>query len=79
MERSDDVGLDDAMFRDDVGLDGAMFRGVCVSSDFERSCGVINAEEMPAADTMAEQRRAVMDAASGVMNDMVKLLRWWIQ
>ena len=56
---------------EDVGLDGAMFRITCIG-DAEGSCDVVNAEEWPA-DTMTEQRRAAMEAASaGVpMNNIV--------
>ena len=62
------------MFRGDVGLDGAMFRASCNIGDFEGSRGVENAKERPA-ETMTEQRRAVMEAALGVMNSMVDVAR----
>ena len=51
-----------------------MFRGICIIDDVKGSCGVVNANDWPA-DTMTEQRRAVMEAASGVMNSMVDVAR----
>lgn len=63
--------MDEERGSDDVGLDDAMFRVIRIIGDVEGSCGVVNAKEWPA-DTMTEQpRRAVMEAASGVMNNMV--------
>ena len=62
--------MDEERGSDDVGLDDAMFRVIRIIGDVEGSCGIVNAKEWPA-DTMTEQRRAVMEAASGVMNNMV--------
>ena len=66
--------MDEERGSDDVGLDDAMFRVIRIIGDVEGSCGVVNAKEWPA-DTMTEQRRAVMEAASGVMNSMVDVAR----
>ena len=64
--------MDEKRRSDEVdGSDNAIFRAICTDGDVKGICGAVNANEWPANTMTGQSRAVIMEAASGVTNNMV--------